>query len=66
MLAFSGCCHLCADQSDCNLGHGSGHNSSPLPRKTFIVAYNDIANKPEPVEKPRPDWVVAREFEVVR
>lgn len=51
---------------DCNLVHGSGHNMSPLPRKTFIIAYNDIANKPKPVENPRPDWVVAREFEVVR
>jgi ectoine hydroxylase len=51
---------------DCNLVHGSGHNMSPLPRKTFILCYNDIANKPRPVEKPRPDWVVAREFEVVR
>jgi len=50
---------------DCNLVHGSNHNMSPLPRKTFIIAYNDIANKPRQVEKPRPDWVVAREFEVV-
>jgi ectoine hydroxylase len=50
---------------DSNLVHGSGHNMSPLPRKTFIVCYNDINNKPRPVEKPRPDWVVAREFEVV-
>ena len=22
---------------DCNLLHGSGHNMSPLPRKTFII-----------------------------
>jgi len=51
---------------DCNLVHGSGHNMSPLPRKTFIVAYNDIANKPRPVETPRPDWVVSRQFEVVK
>jgi len=49
----------------CNLIHGSGHNMSPLPRKTFIVAYNDIANKPKPVENQRPDWVVAREFETI-
>ncbi|MBI3830846.1 MAG: phytanoyl-CoA dioxygenase family protein [Planctomycetes bacterium] len=50
---------------DCNLLHGSGHNMSPLPRKTFIIAFNDIANKPRPVENPRPDWVVSREFEAV-
>lgn len=46
----------------CNLRHGSGHNMSPLPRKTMIIVYNDIDNKPQPVENPRPDWVVAREF----
>lgn len=51
---------------DCNLVHGSGHNMSPLARKTFILCYNDIANKPRPIEKPRPDWVVSREFEIVR
>jgi ectoine hydroxylase len=45
--------------------HGSGHNMSPLPRKSFIVVYNDIDNKPQPVENPRPDWVVARQFDVV-
>ncbi|HYF49095.1 MAG TPA: phytanoyl-CoA dioxygenase family protein [Planctomycetota bacterium] len=50
---------------DCNLIHGSGHNMSPLPRKTFIVCYNDISNKPKKVENPRPDWVVSREFELV-
>jgi ectoine hydroxylase len=49
----------------CNLLHGSGHNMSPLPRKTIIVAYNTLDNKPRPVEKPRPDWVVSREFEPV-
>lgn len=51
---------------DCNLLHGSNHNMSPLPRKTFIVCYNDVANPPRPVENPRPDWVVARNFEPVR
>jgi ectoine hydroxylase len=50
---------------DSGLVHGSGHNMSPLPRNTFIIAYNHIANTPRPVEQPRPDWVVARDFEVV-
>jgi ectoine hydroxylase len=51
---------------DCNLVHGSNHNMSPLPRNTFIVCYNDINNKPKPVEKPRPDWVVSRFFDIVK
>jgi len=50
---------------DCNLLHGSGHNMSPLPRKTFIIAYNDLTNRPGAVENPRPDWVVSRNFEPV-
>lgn len=50
---------------DCNLLHGSGHNLSPLPRKTFIIAYNDLTNRPRPVENPRPDWVVSRRFDRV-
>jgi len=49
----------------CNLLHGSGHNMSPLPRKTIIIAYNELNNKPRSVEKPRPDWAVARQFEPV-
>ena len=49
----------------CNLLHGSGHNMSPLPRKTFIIAYNELSNRPRPVENPRPDWVVSRSFEPV-
>jgi ectoine hydroxylase len=50
---------------DCNLVHGSGHNMSPLPRKTYIIAYNALDNKPRPVENPRPDWVVSRQFDPV-
>jgi len=50
---------------DPNLVHASGHNLSPLPRKSLILCYNDIANQPRPVPNPRPDWVVARQFDVV-
>jgi ectoine hydroxylase len=50
---------------DCNLVHGSGHNMSPLPRNTYIIAYNALDNRPRPVENPRPDWVVSRSFDVV-
>jgi L-proline 4-hydroxylase len=49
----------------CNLLHASGHNLSPLPRNTIILAYNALDNKPRPVERPRPDWVVARQFDPV-
>ncbi|MEZ6050400.1 MAG: phytanoyl-CoA dioxygenase family protein [Planctomycetaceae bacterium] len=49
----------------CNLLHGSGHNMSPLPRKSIIIAYNDLDNRPRPVDNPRPDWVVARQFDPV-
>ena len=51
---------------DCNLVHGSGHNMSPLPRRTWIVVYNDVNNQPRPVDSPRPDWVVSRSCEIVR
>lgn len=50
---------------DPNLLHASGHNMSPLPRKSVIVCYNDIANKPREIDDPRPDWVVSRDFTVV-
>lgn len=51
---------------DCNLVHGSNHNMSPLPRRSWIVAYNDIDNKPRPVPNPRPDWAVSRRFEPIQ
>ncbi len=44
---------------DCNLLHGSGHNMSPLGRSSFIVVYNQLANRPSSAA-PRPDWVVDR------
>ena len=44
------------------LVHGSGHNLSPLPRKTVIVCYNAVANAPQGVAQPRPDWVVSRDL----
>lgn len=48
---------------DCNMLHGSGHNMSATSRRTLIFACADIDNRPKPVENPRPDWVVDREFE---
>lgn len=50
---------------DPNLVHASGHNLSPLPRKTVILCYNDVANTPRAVPAARPDWVVSRVHEPV-
>jgi len=50
---------------DCNILHGSGHNMSPTARKTLIYACADVDNPPKDIEKPRPDWVVARQFDPV-
>ena len=39
---------------------------SPLRRNSFISVYISIENKPKPSENPRPDWVVSRNFDLVR
>jgi len=31
---------------NCNITHGSEHNISPLSRKSLIISYNNIDNKP--------------------
>lgn len=50
---------------DSKIIHGSGHNLSPLPRRTLIFAIAALSNKPHGVTNPRPAWVVEREFEPV-
>ena len=50
---------------DCNILHGSGHNLSATSRKTLIYACADLSNQPTGVDNPRPDWVVARQFEPI-
>ena len=50
---------------DCNILHGSGHNMSATSRKTLIFACADVDNQPKGVDNPRPDWVVARQFESI-
>jgi len=50
---------------DCNILHGSGHNMSPASRKSLIFACADVNNQPSGVENPRPDWVVAREYDPI-
>jgi L-proline 4-hydroxylase len=47
----------------CNIVHGSGHNLSPSDRWHVYVAYNPVANRPNPVPAaPRPDYVVSRNY----
>ena len=48
---------------DCKIVHGSGHNLSPRPRCSLIYAYAALSNQPHGVDQPRPDWVVARQFD---
>lgn len=42
--------------------HGSGHNMSRYSRWHVYAVYNQVSNKPRPVEQPRPDWVVSRDY----
>jgi ectoine hydroxylase len=46
-----------------NMVHASGHNLSSTDRWHIYFVYNPVANKPRPVEKPRPDWVMSRNYE---
>ena len=41
----------------CNLLHASGHNLSPIDRWHAFMCFNTVANHPQPVEDPRPDYV---------
>lgn len=51
---------------DCNLLHASGHNLSAHDRWQAYFCYNTVANRPEDVEKPRPDWVRSRNWAPLR
>lgn len=47
----------------CNIVHGSGHNLTANDRWHVYVAYNQSANRPNPVPpNPRPDYVVSRNY----
>lgn len=43
------------------LVHGSGPDMSPFPRKFLIATYNDVANAPQPLSEPRPEYLVGRD-----
>ncbi|GJM13016.1 MAG: ectoine hydroxylase [Pseudohongiella sp.] len=49
---------------DCNAMHGSNGNITPFPRTNLFVVYNAVSNRlstPFAAEKPRPEFVAARE-----
>ncbi|MGE3692477.1 MAG: ectoine hydroxylase [Novosphingobium sp.] len=53
---------------DCNVMHGSNGNITPLPRSNAFFVYNALSNRlerPFGVERPRPEFVAAREIEPV-
>jgi len=43
-----------------NLVHGSGHNMSTHARWQLYLVYNTVANRPRPVENPRPEYQSSR------
>lgn len=49
-----------------NVLHASGHNLSPNDRWQVYFVYNPVANKPNDVESPRPDYVRSTNFEPIR
>ncbi|BBC74255.1 ectoine hydroxylase [Altererythrobacter sp. B11] len=54
---------------DCNTMHGSNGNITPFPRANAFLVYNAMSNrleKPFGAEKPRPDFIAAREFRPIQ
>lgn len=51
---------------DANIVHASGHNLSGTDRWQAYVVYNQVKNKPDNVENPRPDYVRSTNFEPLR
>jgi len=47
----------------CNNLHASGHNLSAQDRRQIFFCYNRVANHPEEVENPRPDYVRSQNWE---
>ena len=47
---------------DCNLLHSSGHNLSPVHRWQAYFCFNRVSNRPQDVDKPRPDFVRSRNW----
>jgi ectoine hydroxylase-related dioxygenase (phytanoyl-CoA dioxygenase family) len=49
----------------CNLVHGSAPNMSPFNRALAIATYNSVENALLPVESPRPEFLVSRQFDPI-
>ena len=49
---------------DANIIHGSTNNISPFQRKKLFFTYNPVMNKP--IHPVRPDFMVSRNYEVIR
>ncbi len=47
---------------DSNIAHASPNNISPFSRSIVIVTYNSVENIPVPVENPRPEFIVSRDY----
>ncbi|MDZ7963732.1 MAG: phytanoyl-CoA dioxygenase family protein [Nostoc sp. DedSLP03] len=45
-----------------NIAHGSVPNISPYPRKLLMITYNSIKNIPRSYHKPRPEFLVCRDY----
>ena len=50
---------------DSNIVHASPTNISPFARSIVIATYNSIRNIPFPVENPRPEFLVSRDYRPV-
>ncbi|WP_375509757.1 phytanoyl-CoA dioxygenase family protein [uncultured Nostoc sp.] len=50
---------------DSNLVHASPSNISPFNRSVAIVTYNSVDNIPLPVQNPRPEFIVSRDYRPV-
>jgi ectoine hydroxylase len=54
-----------ATMFDCNCMHGSNGNITPFPRSNVFIVYNSVENtcvEPFAADKPRPEFIGARDF----
>src|SRR6478672_899562 len=50
---------------DSNVAHASPCNISPFTRSIAIITYNSVENIPFPIENPRPEFLVSRDYRPV-
>ncbi|EGJ29558.1 protein involved in biosynthesis of mitomycin antibiotics/polyketide fumonisin [Moorena producens 3L] len=51
---------------DSNVVHGSVTNISPFPRRLMIITYNSVENLPVYVDRPRPEFLVSRDYKPLK